>query len=252
MQKAASSGVILGGAALAEALGVTTPMGLALEGVWDSEISNQIKLAYALASLEDQLERPDTPQWFSMARAVDPKIQPPMDITPMGKVGSSKLATGLTALASQKIAMTLGDFVRLHLGDGAKSAAFTDQASGLLPGIYNRLVAGGNLESEIVGNPFKPSRDLAPESQRQWAEKQASTHSLSREHASLRCQLSAIRNMSSPVVMHQPTTKRAAASSSEIETLARRYALYKLAFLSTQGADLPLTSQLLICQNYQS
>jgi len=251
MSKAASDGYVLGGAALAEALGVTTPMGLALEGVNDQSLVNQIKLAYALAALEDQLDQPNAPQWFDIARAVDPKIQPPMDIAPMGKVGSITLATGLSALAGQKIALSLRDFVRLHLGDGTKSAALADQASGLLPGIYNRLISGGNLESELAGNPFKPSRGLAPVSQRQWAEKQASTHSLGREFASLRSQLSAIRYMSSPVVTRQPTTKRAAAASGEAQTLARRYALYKLAFLATQAEDMPLTSQLVICQNYQ-
>lgn len=250
MHKAASDGHVMGGSEIAELLGVSTPLNVAIDGIMDTYVVNHIKLAYALAALEDQLEDRNTPYWFGLSRAVDPSLQPAMDIAPLGSVGSQKMAKGLAALAGQKIAMPVGDFVRMHVGDSTKSAAIADQVAGALPGVYNRMIAGDNLEQEIASNPFKPSRELASASQRQWAEKYASTHSLGRRYVDLRCQLSAIRNMSSPVV-DQHAAKRAAASS-EVEYLARRYALYKLAFLSTQTDDMPLTSQLIICQNYSS
>jgi hypothetical protein len=110
------------------------------------------------------------------------------------------------------------------------------------------LIASDDLGHQLQNNPFTPSQGLAPASQRQWASKYAETHSLEESFVQLRASLSAIRDTSEPGLQLQ--TEKTAAASGEANTLARCYALYKLAFLDAQDGDVALTSEYAIRQNY--
>lgn len=252
LQKAASCDLV-GGAALAEAYGLTVPLDVVLSSVADKNVARQIKLAYALAAVEDNIDFSQSNVHRDIARAFGNAVQPPMDLTPLGNVGTTKFATGLAALASQKIAMPIRDFLRLVLGeDSVKYAEFSEVVPDLLPGVYNRLITSGNLEQSVRSNPYTPSRDLAPVTQREWANKQASNYSLDPQHVGRRASLSAIRLIVAPSLLQQDMSKVASASG-EAEQLARAYALYKLAFLSQQNDDfvnVPLTGEMLVLQNY--
>lgn len=249
LQKAAS-GDVLGGAALAAAWGVMAPLDLVLEHVQSPRTRHQVKLAYQLAALEDLLNVQQTQQDRDLARAFSPTVQAPLDLEPLGKLGSYKFATGLAALARQKVAMPITDFLRLVLGDSTeKFAELSASVPGLLPGVYNRLITGGSLERDIVSNAFSPSQDLPPATQREWAQKQAESHSLHPLAVQKRVMLSAIRSIVPATMLQRAETKQASASG-EAETLARRYALYKLAFLAEQTSDVLLTANMLVRQNY--
>ena len=249
MSKAAS-GEILGGAALAEALGITSPLHLRLQHIGDSRIADQVKLAYALAAAEDELELNHGEADADIARAFDPTLQGSMDISSMGKLGSTKCATGLAALSGQKIAMPLRDFLRLVLdGDSEKVASVAETVAGQLPGAFNRLIASSSLVEDLRSNPFTPSQALAPATQRKWAEKLAGDYSLATTDVSRRASLSAIRGITTPTML-QRSVEKSAAALGEANTLARRYVLYKLAFLGSQSEDLALTADMVVRQNY--
>lgn len=249
LQKAAS-GEIQGGAALARAIGIVSPLSLATIGLTDQKIIHQIKLAYQLASIEDELESGPSNRDLTIAMAFSPEVQSSIDVTPLGRPGSMKCASGLNALASQKVALPVRDFIRLVLGESSvKLAELSDTVPGLLPGVYNRLLASGNLEDSIRNNPFAPSRELATATQREWATKLSNDHSLDVRQVQRRTSLAAIRGISPPTAL-QHVEKRASYASGEAEGLARRYALYKLAFVAEQNTDVALTANISIRQNY--
>jgi len=243
----AASAEVIGGAQWAEIYGVIAPLEIALEKVSNPRIANQIKLAYLLADREDIVQETSLSE---LNRAFSSELQPEADLSPLGKVGSTKCATGLAALASQKISLPVRDFLRLALdGDSEKTAAVVDSVTQALPGIYNRLISSGTLESAIQSNPFTPSQKLASASQRQWAIGMAEKYSLDVDHVRQRVARSAIREITRPSLLQSAGTK-SAAESSEVESLARRYALYKLAMLASQERDVPLTYDLAVRQNY--
>ena len=245
LQKAAS-GEVIGGAELAELYGIVPPLEVMLDSISDQRIIHQIKLAYALAEREDAHHGRDMGE---LARAFTRQVQPSVDVGPMGTAGTVKFATGLQALASQKIALPIRDFLRLVLDDRSeKYAAIIDEVPERLPGVFNRLISSGNLENSLRSNPYAPSRDLAPVIQRNWASKLAEDLSLDLGLVRRRAAKSAIYSYNMPTMLHKVATKQAQCSS-EVEDLARRYALYKIAFLACQDRDVPLTTDLLVMQN---
>jgi hypothetical protein len=242
LQKAAS-GEVLGGAALAELYGVSAPLELLVGDIRDPQIAHQIKLAFELAELEAQ----ESTGELDLIRAFDPS-NPPVDVSPLGSLGSTKMAEGLSALASQKVALPLRDFLRLSGHRDDQIAYVAEKVARALPGVYQRLVSSSDLAEKIQSNPFTPSPNLASASQRAWAQKLAGDLSLDRKAVQQRLWKSALHN-TCPARL-QPSEKQASALSDAEYALAQSYALYKLAFLSTVKNDLPLTQRLVIQQNY--
>lgn len=244
LQKAAS-GEVLGGAALAEAYGISPPLSLLLDSIPDARLAHQIKLAYQLAELEEH----ESTGEFDLLRALDTRSAPVPDLSLLGPIGSTKMAEGLAALASQKVALPLRDFLRLAGHRDEQIAYVTEKVARALPGVYQRLISDGDLVERIRTNPFTPSANLASSSQRAWAEKLARDYSLDRSHVQQRLWKSAIHNTNGPAKL-QPSEKQAEALSDAEKALAQSYALYKLAFLSAVKDDLPLTQRAVIQQNY--
>lgn len=248
MSKAAS-GEILGGAALAEAWGVTPPAEVALIGVQDSSVASQIKLAYKLAAAEDSLNDLHSRRELQVARAFSRDVQGSMDLEPLGALGSTKFASGLSALAGLKIAIPFRDFLRLEVPETSdKHASLLQDAARQLPGVYNRLISSPDLESQIRSNPYTPAEKLASVQQRLWAGKMAEDFSLDQDSVRRRTQISAIRHLSLPPTLQRSKMTKEA-SSGGAEALARSYALYKLAFLSTVNSNIELTGEMVIRQN---
>ena len=259
LKKAASrNDRVVGGAELAEQYSLVPPLQLALKGVTDEYTANQIKLAYRLAEIENGLDcisgcsgpslpRRERQRSEAMALAFHPAMQPAMDLAPLGKIGSRQFASGLNALAGQGVMLSPRDFASLLANnDVEKTALLADQLRGALPGAFNRLLATTDLVAQT--NPFRPSRDLAPTIQRQWAQKCAATHSIFPERVQLRAALAAIRNAEIPANNAASLDKSASYTAAAIQ-LADMYALYKLAFLAQQDSNVTLTSELVVRQN---
>ena len=249
LQKAAAAGRELGGSELAELLEVTTPLWLRT-GELEPWIERQVKIAYQLAEIETVLEAD-----IGLLQQAAPAFLPaePLDLAPLGTLGSEKSASGLAALASQQILLPLSEFVCwLVGGDREKAAELTSAVSGSLPGIYSRLIASGSLEADIAGSPFRPSLAAVPPAQRHWAAKCAAAYSWTAPAVFQRAARSAIHNLAPAAI----TVKRAGVAekwrgvAGQVEALACHYALYKLAALAAQSQELPLTAHFAACQNY--
>lgn len=216
-----------------------------------------VKLANQLAKIEQEIENnPMNERDRALARSVSPSKQAQADLTPLGKLGSSSAGTGLAALAGQKVALALPDFLRWISGEkGEKLASLVASVAPHVPGVFTRLAADPDLPLRARDSLYHHDTDtLAPYSQRGWADKMAKEASLSSPLVEERIQRSVIRNITSPVLATSGTwNKTAAAAAGPGEDLAQQYALYKLAFLEAQHAEenqLPLTLRLCVLQNY--
>lgn len=247
IQKAASAG--MGGAQLAEMLGVTSPFSLALnmdtEYVTSESTRNQVKLAYGLAALaHEAAQLTDTQR-----RAFSPQLQPPMDLKPITSEKTAQQA--LAALADEHIVMKLADFARLT-GRTTKAA----DATRMLPEIHGRLAERGDLVRAIESNPYAPSEQYPSEKLRVWAKHAAETYSLKPEFCRQRAMRSSIRGQDPADIAIDGTEKVAwDGVDAEAEKLASDYALYQVAALARiAGADVdfPLTARQSSYQNYVS
>jgi hypothetical protein len=248
LQKAASC-VSIGGAALAEAYGVTSPFSVVTASEKDPAMLERLKVAYELATLEDKIESNHS-QYVNLARAFTLK-GPEVDLSPLGNVGTEKFATGFNALADQHVLLPVKEFLRLTIGDSEKLAELSEIVPSLLPGIYNRLIADSVMfESKLSSMPdYFPSQKLASATQRNWAQKLAEHYSITPDNIRRRMALSSIRDIGIPN-LKTSTIYKTAAHSKLAEELARVYAMYKLAYLIHKNDNLPFTRELVVLQNY--
>ena len=253
--KAASDGHIMGGAELAEYF--ADQNGYGFEFNWEpcrDKIAHQRQLVNNLAALEQQLESRPSPEDLDYARAFLPSMQPPVDLSPLGKVGSVKLASGLKALADRSVLLTPTDFLRLVSGaDGEKLATYVATIARHLPGVFTRLSVASDLDHQLRSNTFATGDGLPLRELRNFATKVAATRSCDPAVVQERAQLSAIRKLAVPTKLACSEQVKTAAADVPGEYLARQYALYKVAFLaaqSSEGPGLPLTSRLVVLQNY--
>lgn len=233
----AASGRVLGGAALAEELGVTAPADLDMP----ENTAELYKLACRLADFEKEAQRSGRQRL-----AFDPSVQPTVDWTDH----DGKLGEMLQALALEKIAMPVEGFLSLV---GQRSLDLGKVASLVkehLPGIYGRLVKSGEIVDLLDNNPFVPAGKLPPLAVRRWAQKLAAAYSLDARHVEDRCIRASIRsNGLLPPLRSESLVKTAGACNPAVEEVAKRFALYKLAALHsmTGGADV---ARLAVWQHY--
>ena len=253
--KTAAETHVIGGAELAELW--TVENGYTLLSPETSETflkdAAMVALVQKLASIEHRLEQDPCLRHQASALALSPSIQPPVDVSFLGSLGTSKLATGLRALARQKVALPLRDFVSLLVaGDSTKAAALSQDVAPHLAGIYNRLIARSDFRERMASNAYCCSADLAPRRQREQAVKLAATHSLDDRFVQERIARSAIRQLPVPALRVAPELVKTAADGEASENLAVEYALYKLAFLAEwrDSAGLEDLCERAILQNY--
>src|SRR5690606_14005405 len=102
-------------------------------------------------------------------------------------------------------------------------------------------------------NAFNVEGRLPSREQRDFAAKTASTRGCGPSQIQERLQRSVLRGKSSPVKLASSSLVKTAAADEPGEYLARQFALYKVAFLAAQDSQdpgLPLTSRLVVLQNY--
>jgi hypothetical protein len=231
----------------ADTLDVTAPWSLSLMDVSDPYIRSLMKQAGELADLEREFHR----TLGADDLAFRPSVQPPMDIAGLDK---KDIPEFLGALANEKIALPLRDFIRLfHEAHPVKADAMLQKVGSLLPGIYGRLTSRPeHLEDVLtkIALPFRAASRVSADWSA-WATKRAWDYSLANEHHRRRCHLAVIRGDDAP---REAVIK--AASVSELEGLnkiAESYAIYKLAFLNAVMAsdtEFHLTKELVLRQNH--
>lgn len=238
--KAASSGLIVCGAALAEELGVSAPVTLLDESDYNADVLSQIKLAHALAQLEQSVLRSE------LDRAFDPVLSK-SSVDGIDTMGHHQLPGALRALANEKIALSVHDWLKMVTGASEEKCAEAATAVALcLPNVFNELVEDPDLGNLIHSNPCKAAHS-ATTTQERWATKYAADHSLDRRHVQHRIWRSAVQGNNTPPVR----TKSASEISDVTRQLARQYAVYQIGFLHDlkQQDDFDLTCELLVRQN---
>ena len=235
--KVASTRPIIGGAQLAEEMGVTAPDGLLIE-LYHPRAGKMIRLAHKLAALENKVE--STPNGLDLAFG---RVQQDMAWDDHGCTKGEALA----AMAKTKIAMPLPGFLRFTC-DGATSDV-AHHVSARLPGIYTRLVSDPGLPEMLESNgycvrPSMPKIKLAG-----WCARRADDYSIDRKVAGRRAIRAALGGASpAPKVW-----EKASADGTAAEHLARQYALYKIALLhalDTDDGEFDAMCELAVRQNY--
>jgi hypothetical protein len=204
-------------------------------GLWSEKNTAQVKLGYGLAALEKFAEMGDANTY----RAVETSAFP---IEMLAKLGSEQCSKQLAALADNKIFLTLFDYARLagH-EEHMKSAAL------ILPEIYTLMAADESLPLEIERGACSFIDKTANESSKAFAATLTASHSLQSSATKDRSFLSCIRGQAAPVIR-----QKAAACNLEGESLAKEYAMYKLAGLWRLAAtdnDFTSTVKLSLRQN---
>lgn len=227
----AANAAIIGGAALAEHWGITAPAYLDETG----DAADMYKIACRLAAIESGLGPQD--RWL-LAFQNQTKTAWHNHGALMGEA--------LQALAMAKIAMPIEGFVQL-VNDEVQSEQIAERVRNYLPGIFGRLVKSGEIHKLIESNPFLPANKLPPLSVRKWAAARAAQWSVDPQAAEKRLMRNALYQ-ERPVLVK----KAAAAQDGPAEELAKHYASYQLAFLTSikDSSDYDLTAKLCVVQNH--
>lgn len=254
LEKAAAH-AFLPGALAAELLGVTAPSDVHLiheiRGGWNSETDGRIKLAHALAFLENDAQL--LPR--EALRALDPVLRPPLScdrLLKMGAVGSRRAAEHMCAMADCGIILPIREFAT-WIGKEASWPA----AAQRLPRIYNSLLASGLHGDLIARNSLGIAVDVVPGSEAvkmaramydDWSLLPDAVSDRAMRHA---LASRAVPNVKNGIYIGESFIKQAA--QDESSALALSYALYKLAALHRAAAyigdDFELTARLAIGQN---
>ena len=243
LQKAASHEFVPG-AVLARELGLTLPSHLIGDPTMPLHQQAQVKLAMALAAVEQQAVDP------SLARAADPAYQPALsdqDWMALGQPGTHKAASALHALNSLKVLLNLDDFARWT---GRSEAVKT--AAQLLPGIYTQLVGSDRIEALVAKSPWYTTADCPTPMQRKLAHDLAASRSLHTLAVQDRAMLHSLRQAEAPNLKTTFWNEKLAADQTAGAVLAEDYAAYQLAALTQMAAfdsDFKLTARLAVAQN---
>jgi hypothetical protein len=231
----AASAAHLGGAQIAEYLGVTPPPELNDN---NGEVRGDVlKAAQRLAGLERDIEKMGADKF---ALSFSPYIQNKTNWNDHGSTATQ----ALDALARNKICLPLDGYAQLT--KGASAADYIEASRRYLPGIYGRMLQDGSLAGFDTSKHL-PSTSV-PAGTKSWAEKHAADYSFSQEFVQRRVLRAAIYHGEMPLLKQPVQTKIAGAA----ESTARDYALYKLAFLLKSGCDSEndLTAAMVVRQNY--
>jgi len=235
----AANGLFLGGAELAEKMGVELPPHMVSNQLrlWPTQLE---KLAMKLARYELEFEKAGKSNYdWTFSPAVQQAVS-------WSDHGSTK-HQALAALSLHKVAMPIEGFAELVFGKEALDQA--EMAKRNLPGIYNGMLSDVfSYMTDHHVNQFMPLGAVTQPLMK-WAADKAADYSLDKMWIEQRAQRAALYGATAPSVRQPPMVKVAGTANS----LARDYALYKLAFLQAltgRDPDFDLTASLVVRQNY--
>ena len=254
LEKAASANRVVGGSELGELWNIAPPLALALSEA-DPRCKAAMQTIYLLASVEDEMTEPEAGVKSAAARLGLSYLQDqlPTDLGWMGTYGSRKQAAAMSALASKQVLLPLPTFLHIATGQPIeKCAEIAPYVQEALPGVFGRLLAATDVQRQLVSNPFAIDVSARPtDEQLRQAEKLAAAYSLQPDRIRLRARLASLRGHTDSVKKANDASLKRLRTDSSVEDLARSYALYKIAFVSVQTENLPLTASNAVYQNYK-
>lgn len=244
LEKAATSGII-SGAELAERMGVTNP---AEFSDMASHVRDQLIALEKLSAAEKSADvgRIWAQTLLAQAETVSPALNPSV-------FSAIKCAEALRGLADAGVILPVRDFLHLTIkaADDVTVAAVVDA----LPGVFSKMAEEQDIVSSLEQNSYNPAC-VASVKVRYWADKIAATKSILKHEVEKRAYLAVLRDVKPPVFNNttfQSMTKKAETSSAAVKSLARHYALYKIAafaeIMKKYDAD-GLTAPYCVMQNY--
>ena len=230
--KAASSEIV-GGAGLADEIGLVLPTWLQL-----GKESRATEIVRRLADEEARLSQGKTAADDTIATAIaERKLRVP-EVSWMGSAGSTKFAHALRALSDNHVLMSLEMFARTQFDDRFKAAEVSREAAELLPGIFTRaLQSFAKQGSLFASEEFRPASDLPSAEQRGVARRLAEDYRVSKEAVQKGIFRSVFRNTSSPGWRAAPDAEKLASASESAQRLATKYAAYQVAYLAALSPD---------------
>jgi hypothetical protein len=245
LSKVASSTEIIGGAELAEMLGISAPTTILGEGNSEKSVL-KIAAARKLAAIEKLVE--------GNALAKDNKHlasccpSEPISEESMNTLKDSDLNGVLKSLADAKISLSVKDFLRLVTGSNDESVSGNiSEVESILPGIHNRLLDSGEVDECASDSSYDPESVSVSRRVKEAVESLKRDHSLDFGPTIKRSGLAIIRN-TVPGLNHSLAIKRASVSKSA-NILAKEYAKYQISFAS-QFIDSPEINRLTVLRNY--
>lgn len=253
MQKAAE-GEVMGGAALAEAYGMTDSpyMMFGDEAVRAQWFDAQLKVAQALAAADTQIRAAFSQVDQSMSRAFDRDMQPGGLLESFQK--TAQMTQHTWGMLAGRLCLPVDEFLSLATGTPVeKQAARAVQVEAALPGVYSRMMKEADFEQQLLSNPYLPGYSGIPAgwyALQKWAQQYEPTYSIQHSFVHERAALAAVQG----VGPRQMAKQASAGNVSEAaEALARQYALYKIACVtvatSQRKHEVQLTSRLAVLQN---
>lgn len=242
--KQASVGRVKGGAELAEELGLTTPLSLAIEAITNSKLREQIKVAHTLYEAEQEL----------LNGVIKKACCVPNTLTELNDIstfhGTRSIPQLMKALAQEKIAMSLADFVQLVANcNREKAASLAGKIKPYTYNLFSKLYSDtDNLTSALSSNVFSTSECEPTSNYKNYAFKKSADASLDLEAIKRRAWKHAINEEKVELDLSEKMTE----SNAAYEGLASIYGLYKIAFLYElrNDPDFELLTDLVIRQNY--
>jgi hypothetical protein len=236
---------VIGGAELAEVMGVTLPSELLLPAGQPAAVEPLFKLAMELAALEAQVAaRRDLTGYVG---AFSPDVQ---ELPALPSQCREKAGQFLMALADNRCLLPMATFLELFANQPREKAAMiAESVRQQLPGVYSRLLEQPDLPNRLATLAYQPA-PASGAAFRLWAAKQASALSVQPAAARARAMRAAVRDI---VPSLDTTYEKRAADAGVAGMLAEEYALYKLAFLGALTApddEMQLTAAITLLQNY--
>jgi hypothetical protein len=205
-------------------------------GFWSEKTASQIRLGYALASMEGAANVPD-----SLLVGI---LTKPFPVEKLAAFGSAACDSQLAAMADRCIFLSLADYSRL-----TKTEEHLKTAQAVLPAIYSKMASDETLPLRIERSPSALIDKIATANANLLAASFSEDFSFSKESVYKRSLLGCCRNYQTPKICHY---EKLAECNTEGEALAKDYAMYKLAALWRSAAcnpNFPLTARLAVCQN---
>lgn len=236
LSKAAAQNHKIGGAELAELLGLETPAWLT--GEVSLAVTQLVKLAHELATLENDVERRLAAGDTASAESGG------IDVAQLGRPGSPESLEKLAALSYRRVALSPAEFATWLCGaENAEKIAALQRS---LPGIYSRLTRDPDFADWLSDNVYRHVDKLPGKVANAWADKYTEAALTGRDVA-----LRTMRNLAAGrdkiAAVLRPTSETQDPLGAK---LSEQYAAYKLAFLETQKEELPLTAWFAVRQNY--
>lgn len=250
LQKVASVLAKVGGAELAEQLGVTAPdyfvetpqSRLALP----YKLGLKLAAARKLAEIEKQVDAVATGgNNAHLQNEMSGCAYGDVDNGSMGKLQGQPLSSVLDQLGDAKIMLPVKSFLQLVMGNKFDSSIdeLMPEVEGLLPSLHGHMAANGETENAAADTSFDGSDGFLPRGIKDLIESLTGSHSLAEAPVGRRVQITIIRGMKPQIKQGSVKTV-----SKRAELLANEYGKYQISFAAKFGTD--ATNRLTVLRNH--